>query len=115
MVNNLGGTSNLELSIVANSAIRFLGKIATVKSGDGNAVEPFDGWSCTCNSYGRDRDNYVCMYHLPPLCCHCTVDSMKVKVVRAYVGSLMTSLEMAGVSLTLLRVNPKWEQHLGKS
>ncbi len=26
VVNNLGGTSNLELSIVANSAIRYLGK-----------------------------------------------------------------------------------------
>jgi len=27
VVNNLGGTSNLELAVVANSAIKYLGKI----------------------------------------------------------------------------------------
>ena len=29
VVNNLGGTSNLELSVVANSAVKYLGKIHT--------------------------------------------------------------------------------------
>ncbi len=46
----------------------------------------------------------------------CTlVDSMKLTVTRVYVGSLMTSLEMAGVSLTLLKVLPDWEQLLGEN
>lgn len=56
VVNNLGGTSNLELLIVTNAAIRYL------------------------------------------------VDTMNLKVVRVYMGSFMTSLEMAGVSFTLLNV-----------
>ena len=36
-------------------------------------------------------------------------------MVRVYVGSLMTSLEMAGVSLTLLHMIPGlgWEELLG--
>ncbi len=46
----------------------------------------------------------------------CTlVDSMKLSVTRVYVGSLMTSLQMAGVSLTLLKVLPDWEQLLGEN
>lgn len=45
------------------------------------------------------------------------VDKLKLNVVRVYVGSLMTSLEMAGVSLTLLHMVPglQWEELLGKS
>lgn len=44
------------------------------------------------------------------------VDRLKVNVVRAYVGPFMTSLEMAGVSLTLLHMIPElqWEELLGK-
>ena len=44
------------------------------------------------------------------------VDRLKLNVVRVYVGSLMTSLEMAGVSLTLLHMVPglQWEELLGK-
>ncbi len=42
------------------------------------------------------------------------VDSMEMSVTRVFVGSLMTSLEMAGVSLTLLKVLPGWEQLLGE-
>ena len=44
-----------------------------------------------------------------------TVDKLRVNVVRVYVGSLMTSLEMAGVSLTLLHMVPAlgWEELLG--
>ena len=42
-------------------------------------------------------------------------DRLKLNVVRVYVGSLMTSLEMAGVSLTLLHMVPglQWEELLG--
>jgi dihydroxyacetone kinase len=58
-VNNLGGTSNLELLIMTNAAIRYL------------------------------------------------VDEVKVAVVRVISGSLITSLEMAGVSLTLLKLTPE--------
>jgi dihydroxyacetone kinase len=64
VVNNLGGTSNLELSIVTNAAIRYL------------------------------------------------VDVLQAVVVRVYCGSLMTSLEMAGVSLTLLKLSAEWLAYL---
>ena len=43
----------------------------------------------------------------------CTVDRLKVNVVRVYVGTLMTSLEMAGVSLTLLQTPSQWVELLG--
>lgn len=57
VVNNLGGTSVLELNIVARAAITYL-------------------------TQGKE-----------------------VKVDRVYVGSLMTSLEMAGISITLLHLD----------
>ncbi|EDO48638.1 predicted protein, partial [Nematostella vectensis] len=57
VINNLGGTSNLELNIVARAAIKYL------------------------------------------------VQSKGVSVDRVLMGSLMTSLEMAGVTLTLLQLN----------
>ena len=42
------------------------------------------------------------------------VDEMQVDVTRVYMGSLMTSLEMAGVSLTLLKASSSWEECLGE-
>ena len=39
---------------------------------------------------------------------------MQVDVTRVYMGSLMTSLEMAGVSLTLLKASSSWEESLGE-
>ena len=42
------------------------------------------------------------------------MDALKLKVVRVYVGTLMTSLEMAGVSLTLLNTPAQWVELLGK-
>ncbi|XP_078405077.1 triokinase/FMN cyclase isoform X2 [Cetorhinus maximus] len=56
IVNNLGGLSCLELSIVAKSAVKYL-------------------------------------------------ESKEVVIERAYIGSLMTSLEMGGTSLTLMHVD----------
>ncbi len=41
------------------------------------------------------------------------VDKVGVVVIRVYMGALMTSLEMAGVSLTLLKMKPEWRQCLG--
>ena len=41
-------------------------------------------------------------------------DRLKVNLVRVYVGTLMTSLEMAGVSLTLLQTPSQWVELLGK-
>ncbi len=38
---------------------------------------------------------------------------MGLVVSRVYMGALMTSLEMAGVSLTLLKMRPEWRQCLG--
>ena len=42
-------------------------------------------------------------------------DKLKVNVDRVICGSLMTSLEMAGVSLTLLKLDPgsDWDQYIG--
>ena len=87
VVNNLGGTSCLELYIIANSAIRYLGTCI-------QSLQKF-----------LLRNNYTLF----------AVDELKVNVVRVYVGSLMTSLEMAGVSLTLLHMVPglQWEDLLG--
>ena len=42
------------------------------------------------------------------------VDELKVAVVRVISGSLITSLEMAGVSLTLLRLTPELLAYLGE-
>ena len=42
------------------------------------------------------------------------VDILKLEVIRVFAGSLMTSLEMAGVSLTLLSDAGSWEECLGK-
>ena len=90
VVNNLGGTSNLELSIMANGAIRYLGEPLHFHD-----VIVLDGLSALCS-------------HL------IVVDKMQVKVTRVYMGSLMTSLEMAGISLTLLKLKQKWDEYLGK-
>lgn len=46
--------------------------------------------------------------------CGFAVDKVQAKVTRVYVGSLMTSMEMAGVSLTLLKVSDSWEKYLGE-
>lgn len=37
-----------------------------------------------------------------------------MNIVRVYVGTLMTSLEMAGVSVTLLQTTPQWVEFLGE-
>lgn len=46
--------------------------------------------------------------------CVFAVDKAQAKVTRVYVGSLMTSMEMAGVSLTLLVSSDSWEKYLGE-
>ena len=38
---------------------------------------------------------------------------LEYNVTRAYMGSFMTSLEMAGVSLTLLKLTDRWTECLG--
>ena len=38
---------------------------------------------------------------------------LEYNVTRAYMGSFMTSLEMARVSLTLLKLTDKWAKCLG--
>ena len=43
----------------------------------------------------------------------CAVGKMALSVDRVVCGSLMTSLEMAGVSLTLLKMQPGWNQCIG--
>ena len=43
------------------------------------------------------------------------VDKLELNVDRVVYGSLMTSLEMAGVSLTLLRMEPGWDHYIGRN
>ena len=38
---------------------------------------------------------------------------LQYNVTRAYMGSFTTSLEMAGVSLTLLKMTDRWAECLG--
>ena len=38
---------------------------------------------------------------------------LEYNVIRAYMGSFLTSLEMAGVSLTLLKMTDRWAECLG--
>ena len=38
---------------------------------------------------------------------------LEYNVTRAYMGSFMTSFEMAGVSLTLLKLTDRWAECLG--
>lgn len=44
-----------------------------------------------------------------------TAESRGVRIARALVGSFMTALEMAGVSLTLLLVDDKLLRLIGES
>ena len=92
VVNNLGGTSYLELYLVANSAVRYLGKANFALYSLHNIIV-----------VGINLGLYIII-----------VDRLKVNVVRVYVGTLMTSLEMAGVSLTLLQTPSQWVELLGK-
>ena len=48
--------------------------------------------------------NVLCVY---------LVDQLGLSVERVVSGSLMTSLEMAGVSLTLLKMQPGWDKYIG--
>ncbi len=43
------------------------------------------------------------------------VDKLELNVDRVVYGSLMTSLEMAGVSLTLLKVEQGWDHYIGRN
>ena len=48
-----------------------------------------------------------------PLPTHLSVvDRVGLRVDRVVYGSLMTSLEMVGVSLTLLKLQPGWDQFI---
>ena len=48
-------------------------------------------------------------------CAHCcAVDKLCLCVERVVCGSLMTSLEMAGVSLTLLKMETGWDKYIGR-
>ena len=81
VVNNLGGTSNLEMGVLVNSAIKHISELASV----------------------------VMLYNSLLL-----AECLQLKVVRVIMGTLMTSLDMAGVSLTLMKLENDWIQYLGK-
>ncbi|NWU86466.1 TKFC cyclase, partial [Onychorhynchus coronatus] len=83
MVNNLGGLSCLELGIVAGAAVRRLGEC-------GVSWDPIP-WLWT---FWNELP-----WLLDP------AESRGIRIARALVGSFMTALEMAGVSLTLMVVD----------
>ncbi|NWT03725.1 TKFC cyclase, partial [Mionectes macconnelli] len=83
MVNNLGGLSCLELGIVAGAAVSRLGEC-------GISWDPIS-WLWTL---WNDLP-----WLLDP------AESRGIRVARALVGTFMTALEMAGVSLTLMVVD----------
>ncbi|NXA13688.1 TKFC cyclase, partial [Sapayoa aenigma] len=83
MVNNLGGLSCLELGIVAGAAVRSLGECGV-------------SWDPIPRLWALWNDP---SWLLDP------TESRGIRVARALVGSFMTALEMAGVSLTLMVVD----------
>lgn len=88
VVNNLGGLSCLELSIVAGVAVRSLG-------------EPLG------TSRGPPGDLLTYIFLIP-------AERRGVCIARALVGSFMTALEMAGISLTLLLVDEELLRLIGE-
>jgi triose/dihydroxyacetone kinase / FAD-AMP lyase (cyclizing) len=78
IVNNLGGLSIMEMYIAAREAIKQLGNISF--------------YLLFLLVYFRNNFTFV-------------LESREVKVVRCYVGHLMTSLEMRGIQLSVLRVD----------
>ncbi|NWQ68511.1 TKFC cyclase, partial [Neopipo cinnamomea] len=83
MVNNLGGLSCLELGIVAGAAVSRLGE-----------------WGVSWDPIPWLWTSWNDLPWLPD-----PAESRGIRVARALVGSFMTALEMAGVSLTLLVVD----------
>ena len=67
-------------------------------------MQPSDTLVRTCSNLHCNHHKVVCLYQ---------VDTMALRVERVVCGSLMTSLEMAGVSLSLLKMESGWEQYIG--
>lgn len=88
VVNNLGGLSCLELSIVAGVAVSSLGESLGT-------------------SWGPSRDLLTYILLIP-------AEKRGVCIARALVGSFMTALEMAGISLTLLLVDKELLKLIGE-
>lgn len=93
LVNSLGSTSSMELYIAARTAINYLRTTLKV------ACEPPGNTACVslqCYNYGKV---YIVMRvcDLNP--------GVQVRVERVYVGAFMTALDMAGLSLSLLKVD----------
>lgn len=95
VVNNLGGLSCLELGIVAGAAVRRLGECK------GGVLGPFSPRDPSCNSPPPAPPSSSSLMDPRPV----PAESRGIHVARALVGSFMTALEMAGVSLTLLLVD----------
>lgn len=93
VVNNLGGLSCLELSIVAGAAVRCLGECGVGVLGH--------------HSLGLVLQLLGTLPATPPSLTEPPVpaESRGIHIARALVGSFMTALEMAGVSLTLMLVD----------
>lgn len=97
-VNNLGALSSLEMAVITRAAIICLG----------NYGEPWLAeQGITTNSFivhVAECDQVVSM----------VTESRSVVVARVMCGSFMTSLEMAGLSLTLLKVNQETLRLIGE-
>lgn len=94
VVNNLGGLSCLELGIVAGAAVRRLGEC-------GGTLGHYSLDFLLLGTLPANPPTTIHGHPLPAM----PAESRGVRIARALVGSFMTALEMAGVSLTLMLVD----------
>lgn len=87
-VNNLGALSVLEMAVITRAAIICLGN---------DALSHFIKVDLTQISILHKCSILLC------ICAHMATESRGIEVSGVMCGSFMTSLEMAGVSLSLMR------------
>lgn len=71
-------------------------------------------WTLSCNRYFAQFDVYFKMSYMSFSTFYIYTESRGVKVDRVYCGPFTTSLEMAGVSITLLHLDDTLTTCLGK-
>lgn len=104
-VNNLGALSSLEMAVVTRAAIICLGNHQWIHFNDlYSSVSLSFCWHVP--SLLSLMVNYLRMYWNVWLMVSTLTESRGMVVARVMCGSFMTSLEMAGVSLTLMRADP---------
>lgn len=98
LINNLGAMSDLEINIVVNETVQYLGKLFQ------------------CHNYWEEHDPCTGQWHIHPIVADnpltlffpnifLPIDQKGVAIMRAYAGRYCTSQEMAGFSITLLNLS----------